>query len=431
MPAEAGDWPTAIEAVFRNDRSRVLATLIRLLGGFDLAEEALHDAFSAALEQWPVKGMPDSPWRWLVSVGRFRTIDRLRQKSRLAAVEADLVRQFEDRAEATESEDITDDSLRLIFTCCHPSLPPDGQVALTLREVCGLTTEEISAAFLVTPSTVAQRIVRAKARIRDAAIPYEVPTQSELPERLEEVLRVVYLVFNEGYAAHRGDAPLRPELSGEAIRLARLIADLVPDPEAIGLLALLLFQESRQGARLDVAGDVILMEDQDRGLWDRGKIAEASALLDGVLAGREYGAYTLQAAIAAEHVRPADVAGTNWPRVVELYDLLMLADPSPVVELNRAAAIGLSVGPEAGIELIDGLLGRGQLTRYHLAHTATAELQRRAGRFDAAAGSYRIALQLASEAPDRRLLERRLAEVEAGPDQGVASSAVISSTSDS
>ena len=242
MPAEAGDWPTAIEAVFRNDRSRVLATLIRLLGGFDLAEEALHDAFSAALEQWPVKGMPDSPWRWLVSVGRFRTIDRLRQKSRLAAVEADLVRQFEERAEATETEDITDDSLRLIFTCCHPSLPPDGQVALTLREVCGLTTEEISAAFLVTPSTVAQRIVRAKARIRDAAIPYEVPTQSELPERLEEVLRVVYLVFNEGYAAHRGDAPLRPELSGEAIRLARLIADLVPDPEAIGLLALLLFQ---------------------------------------------------------------------------------------------------------------------------------------------------------------------------------------------
>ena len=421
-----------IAAIYARDRGRVLATLIRLLGDFDLAEEALHDAFAAAVEQWPVRGMPDSPWRWLVSAGRFQAIDRLRKRARADASRPELLRRLEAAAEEADmnAEDLADDTLRLVFTCCHPALAPDAQVALTLREICGLTTEEIAAAFLTTAPTVAQRIVRAKARIRDAGIAYEVPPAEQLPERLEGVLRVIYLVFNEGYAAHRGTSPLRPELTGEAIRLARLLAGLLPDPEVLGLLALLLFQDSRRQARLDTAGAIVLLPEQDRSLWDAAEIAEAATLLRRVLARREYGAYTLQAAIAAEHATASTSAATDWGRIVELYDLLRVADPSPVVELNRAAAIAMRDGAARGVELMDGLIGTTELAGYAVAHAARAELLRQLGRWEAAAAGYRRALALAPEAPERRLLDRRLAEV-TGTAQGAVSSAAINSTSDS
>jgi len=411
---ETENWERTIADIYRRDSGRVRATLIRLLGDFDRAEEALHDAFTEALAQWPRRGMPTTPWTWLVSAGRFRTIDRLRKKKRLQAISGELAMRIEGEAEdaaGMEPEEVADDSLRLIFTCCHPVLPPDAQVALTLREVCGLTTEEIAAAFLTTAPTLAQRIVRAKTRIKDAALPYEVPPRAELPARLEPVLRVIYLVFNEGYAAHQGDAVIRPALTGEGIRLARLLVALLPDPEAVGLLALLLIQDSRRLARTDAAGDMVLLPDQDRSLWDRAEIAEARALLDEVLAGKEYGAYTIQAAIAAEHARATNADATNWPRIVEFYDLLRIADPSPVVELNRAAAIAMRDGPAAGIEIIDKLIAGGELAGYHVAYTARAELLRREGRAADAAADYRRALSMVQQEPERRLIERRLAEI--------------------
>jgi len=430
MEPAAGDWQRRIETVYRQDRGRVLASLIRLLGGFELAEEALHEAFAAAVEQWPARGMPESPWRWLVSAGRFRTIDRLRRRARLDGVRDELLRWLEsESAEAgMEQGELADDTLRLVFVCCHPALAPDAQVAMTLREVCGLTTEEIAVAFLTAAPTVAQRIVRAKTRIRDAGIAYEVPGREQLPDRLEAVLRVVYLVFNEGYAAHRGGSVLRPELSAEAIRLGRLLAELLPDPEVLGLLALMLFQDSRRATRLDANGDAVLLPEQDRSRWDRAQIAEAERLLRRVVEGREYGAYGIEAAIAAEHALPRIAAETNWPRIVSLYDLLLVADPSPVVELNRAAAIAMRDGPAKGLGLIDALIGD-RLAGYAVAHEARAELLRRLGRFDEAAAGYRQALVLAPEAPVRRLLQRRLAQVTSA--QGAASSAAMSSMSDS
>ena len=415
MSAEGSEnWERTVAEIYRRDAGRVRATLIRLLGDFDLAEEALQDAFAAALAQWPNRGMPATPWTWLVSAGRFRTIDRLRKKKRLDALSGELAMRIEGEAEdaaGMEPEEVADDTLRLIFTCCHPLLPPDAQVALTLREVCGLATEEIAAAFLTTAPTLAQRIVRAKARIKEAALPYEVPPRAELPARLEPVLRVIYLVFNEGYAAHQGDSVTRPPLTEEGIRLGRLLAELLPDPEVLGLLALMLLQDSRRLARMDAAGELLLLPHQDRSLWDGAEIAEASALLDRVMAGRDYGSYTLQAAIALEHAKAVSADATNWQRITHLYDLLRLADPSPVVELNRAAAIAMRDGPEAGMAIIDRLMGEGSLGGYHVAFTARAELLRRLGRREEAAADYRRALAMAHQGPERRLIGRRLAEL--------------------
>jgi RNA polymerase sigma-70 factor (ECF subfamily) len=429
----APDWPAIVAAVYREDRGRVLASLIRLLGDFDTAEEALHDAFAAAVEQWPARGLPASPWRWLVSAGRFRTIDRLRRRARLAAARPELLRQLEEAAAETgeEAQVLEDDSLRLIFACCHPALSPDAQVALTLREVCGLTTEEIADAFLTGAPTVAQRIVRAKARIRDAAIPYEVPDRQALPARLEPVLRVVYLIFNEGYSAHAGERVTRGELTAEAIRLGRLLAGLLPDPEVLGLLALMLLQQSRSAARTTTEGELVLLPDQDRGLWDGALIAEGTTLLKRAWAGGEIGSYGLQAAIAAEHARAPRSEATAWARIVGLYDLLLVADASPVAELNRAAAIAMRDGPAAGLELIDKLIGGGELGGYHLAHAARADLLRQLGRPDEARAAYATALSLVRQAPERRFIERRLLELAAPRGQDAASSALISSTSDS
>ena len=413
MPT-AGSVHEAVNAVYQSESRRVLATLIRLLGDFDVAEEAMHDAFRAALEQWPRDGIPANPRAWLVSAGRFKAIDGLRRRARFDALDETKAASelaVMDTAAWADAESVEDDRLRLIFTCCHPSLAPDAQVALTLREVCGLTTEEIARAFLTPPSTLAQRIVRAKAKIRDARIPYQVPAQSELPTRLDAVLRVVYLVFNEGYSASSGAALVRQDLSSEAIRLGRLLVDLLPEPEAIGLLALMLLHESRRTARTSPAGEIVLLEDQDRSLWDRGLIAEGTSLVERALGTGRAGQYTIQAAISSVHANAATAADTDWTEIVGLYDVLQGTNPSPIIELNRAVAVAMRDGPAAGLALVDGLLNRGELTEYRLAHAARAELCRRLGRASDARASLERALELTRQEPERRLLERRLAEL--------------------
>jgi len=389
----------------------VLATLIRLLGDFDLAEEALHEAFRAALEQWPRDGVPANPRAWLVSAGRFKAIDTLRRLSRFDAMENAPEPVAPNTAPDDDAQSVADDSLRLVFTCCHPALSPDAQVALTLREVCGLTTEEIARAFLTPAPTLAQRIVRAKAKIRDARIPYEVPGRTELPARLDAVLRVIYLVFNEGYSATAGATVTRHDLSSEAIRLGRSLLQLLPEPEVMGLLALMLLQESRRAARMSSSGDIVLLDDQDRGRWDRAMITEGVGLVERALASRRFGPYALQAAIAAVHAEAATPADTDWAQIVGLYDLLLRVEPAPVVELNRAVAVAMRDGPAAGLTLVDGLLARGELEHYHLAHSARAELCRRLGRDVDARAAYERALELALQEPERRFLERRLADL--------------------
>jgi RNA polymerase sigma-70 factor (ECF subfamily) len=405
------------DALYRDESRRVLATLIRLLGDFDLAEEALSEAFTAAIEQWPRDGVPANPRAWLVSAGRFKAIDGIRRRARfdtgLEGVVERLVAEEADPADQLD-ETLPDDRLRLVFTCCHPALGPDAQVAMPLREVCGLTTEEIASAFLVPPATLAQRIVRAKAKIRDAAIPYQVPSLAELPGRLDAVLRVVYLVFNEGYAASSGEALTRADLSTEAIRLGRMLHELLPEPEAAGLLALMLLQDSRRAARTSAGGDIILLDEQDRSRWNRAQIAEGVALVRQALASRRFGPYTLQAAIAAAHAEAAAPEATDWNRIVGTYDLLMGVEPSPVVELNRAAAIAMRDGPEAGLALVDAILARGELADYQPAHAARADLCRRLGRHAAAREAYARALELTRQGAVRRFLERRLAELPRG-----------------
>jgi len=400
-----------IEEVYRSESRRVFATLVRLLGGFDVAEEALHDAFRAALEQWPREGVPANPRAWLVSTGRFKAIDAIRRQARFEALDEERAEAIADDAPAWDPDSIEDDRLRLVFTCCHPALAPDAQVALTLREVCGLTTEAIAQAFLSTPPTLAQRIVRAKAKIRDAKIPYEVPEPDELPQRLESVLRVVYLVFNEGYSASSGASVTRVDLSSEAIRLGRLLVELLPEPEAIGLLALMLLQESRRAARTTPEGELILLDQQDRSLWDGGQIAEGCALVDRALASRRVGGYSLQAAIAAVHARASTPDATDWREIVALYDVLARIEPSPIVDLNRAVAVAMRDGPAAGLALIEALLARGDLDDYHLAHAAHADLCRRLGRTEQARASYERAIALARQEPERRFLQRRLVEL--------------------
>jgi RNA polymerase sigma-70 factor (ECF subfamily) len=404
----------AVDTVYRAESRRVLATLIRLLGSFDIAEEALHDAFTAAVEQWPREGVPANPRAWLVSAGRFKAIDKIRRRAKFDETVAELVNELDPEAEIApdvEDESVQDDRLRLIFTCCHPALSPDAQVALTLREVCGLTTEETARAYLTPASTLAQRIVRAKNKIRDARIPYEVPSVEDLPARLESVLRVIYLVFNEGYYASSGAALTRHDLSGEAIRLGRLLVELLPEPEAIGLLALMLLQESRRAARATAEGDLVLLEDQDRSLWNADHIAEGAAFVQRALSSGRVGAYTLQAAIAAVHAQAPDAASTDWAQIAKLYDLLLQVAPSPIVELNRAVAIAMRDGAAAALPLIEALLARGDLADYHLAHAARADLYRRLGNVAQARASYVRALELARQEPERRFLERRLSNL--------------------
>lgn len=403
-----------VDTLYVAESRRVLATLIRLLGDFDVAEEALQDAFRAALEQWPREGVPANPRAWLVSTGRFKAIDGLRRRARFDALEdagvnADVA--VIDSDAWADKDAVEDDRLRLIFTCCHPALAPDAQVALTLREVCGLTTEEIARAFLTPPPTLAQRIVRAKAKIRDARIPYQVPQGPELPDRLDAVLRVIYLVFNEGYAASSGASLMRHDLSAEAIRLGRLLVDLLPEPEAIGLLALMLLHESRRASRTSESGELVLLEDQDRSRWDQAQIDEGRRLVERALRTRRFGPYTIQAAISAVHADARTASETDWNEIVELYDLLWRSDPSPVIELNRAVAVAMRDGPGAGLALIDAILDRGELLEYRLAHAARADLCRRLGRSDEARQSYARALSLTRQEPERRFLERRLAEV--------------------
>jgi len=397
------------DALYRRESRRVLATLIRLLGDFDLAEEATAEAFRAAMEQWPAEGVPANPRAWLVSAGRFKAIDAIRRQQRFSYVDWDALEAVPAEPEA-DKEGIEDDRLRLVFTCCHPALAPDAQVALTLREVCGLTTAEIARAFLAQEAALAQRIVRAKTKIREARIPYEVPGRAELPERLEAVLRVVYLVFNEGYSASSGESVTRAELSQEAIRLGRLIVELLPEPEAMGLLALMLLQESRRAARSRPDGELVLLEEQDRGLWNRELIAEGVELTTRALRTRMFGPYCLQAAIAAVHAEAPSAAETDWSEIIGLYDALSRLDPSPVISLNRAVAVAMRDGPAAGLALVDALMG--ELEGYHLAHAARADLCRRLGRKAEAIAAYRKALALSRQAPERRFLERRIAELQ-------------------
>lgn len=402
-----------INGIYLAESRRVLATLIRLLGDFDVAEEALHDSFRAALEQWPSEGVPSNPRAWLVSTGRFKAIDAMRRRSKFDALDESAAAELAvvDAAAWADEESVEDDRLRLIFTCCHPALASDAQVALTLREVCGLTTEEIAQAFLTPAPTLAQRIVRAKAKIRDAQIPYQVPSQAELPARLDAVLRVIYLVFNEGYAASSGAAVTRHDLSAEAIRLGQLLVELLPEPEARGLLALMLLHESRRTARTAPNGDVILLEDQDRSLWNRELIAQGTKLVEDVLSSGRFGPYTIQAAISAVHADAPSAEATDWAEIVGLYDVLARADPSPVIALNRAVAVAMRDGPAAGVTLIDEILERGDLADYRLAHAARAELCRRLGRTADARASFERALALTKQEPERRLIERRLAEL--------------------
>ncbi|CAI8743787.1 RNA polymerase sigma factor [Pseudomonas sp. IT-P176] len=410
MPDEA--VKALVETVYRNDSRRILATLIRLLGDFDLAEEALQEAFFVAVERWQRDGVPDNPRAWLVSTGRFKAIDGLRRRARFAASQAQLVAQLEELEEAQWSvEDVQDDRLRLIFTCCHPALAADAQVPLTLREVCDLTTEEIARAFLAAPATIAQRIVRAKAKIRDARIPYQVPSLAELPERLDSVLRVIYLVFNEGYSASVGSELTREDLTREAIRLGRLLLELLPEPEVMGLLALMLLNESRRPARTSASGELIVLDEQDRSLWDAQMIAEGCALIEHALGRGEIGPYCLQAAISAVHAEAPTAGDTDWAQIVGLYDVLLQALPSPVIELNRAAALSRRDGPLAGLTLVDGILQRGELLDYHLAHSARAEFCRQLGRVAEARAAYQRALELTQQVPERRFIERRLVEL--------------------
>ncbi len=401
-----------LEAIYRAERGRVLASLIRLLGGFELAEEALADAFTAAAQQWPRDGVPRNPRAWLVSAGRFKAIDRLRQGGRLKAAAPELQRQLESEDNVQpEPQEIEDDALRLIFVCCHPALGIDSQIALTLREICGLTTEEIAAAFLAATTTVAQRIVRAKAKIRDLNLPYEVPGPAERQARLDAVLHAIYLIFNEGYSASRGEALIRYSLCAEAIRLARLVRDLHPSPDIDGLLALMLLHQSRLAARTAEDGSIILLEDQDRTLWDRDKIAEGTTLAQLAFAAPPVGSYTIEALITATHAGTLEASETNWARIASLYDLLLRAEPTPVVALNRAVAIAMRDGPEAGLALVDALLASGELTTYRYAHAARADLLRRLGRTEAARAAYERTLELTEQEQERRFIERRLAEL--------------------
>lgn len=401
-----------VEAVYRSESRRVLATLIRLLGDFDRAQEAMHEAFAAAVAQWPRDGIPANPRSWLVSTGRFKAIDTIRRRARFDTHLAELAQQL-DPSDTTieDDEDLEDDRLRLIFTCCHPALSPEAQVALTLREVCGLSTEEIASAFLIAPPTLAQRIVRAKAKIRDARIPYQVPSKTDLPDRLDTVLQTIYLVFNEGYAASSGRSLTRADLADEAIRLGGLVMELLPDSEVIGLLALMLLQESRRTARTSSTGDLILLEDQDRSLWNQAQISEGRLLVQQSLSSGRFGSYTLQAAIAAVHSEAQSAGTTDWAQIVGLYDLLLQLEPSPVVALNRAVAVAMRDGPLAGLQSIDEILARGDLADYHLAHSARADLCRRLGRTADARESYQKALAIVKQEPERRFLEKRLREL--------------------
>src|SRR5689334_15684380 len=418
----AEDLSLAIGTLYRSESGRILATLVRLLGDLDLAAEAMHEAFAAALESWPQTGIPDNPRPWLISTARFKAIDWIRRRVRFAGMQTDFALYIEAHTNEArihkaspgadeEDQEIEDDRLRLIFTCCHPALPPEAQVALTLREICGLTTEEIARAFLVTPATLAQRIVRAKAKIRETPIPYEVPTPQELPERLDAVLQVVYLVFNEGYSAATGTEVTRAELTVEAIRLGRLLTELQPEPEVIGLLALMLLQESRRAARTSPTGELILLENQDRALWNREQIAEGVVLVEKALSSHRFGPYTLQAAIAAVHAEAESTGATDWRQIVALYDELMRIQPSPVVHLNRAVAIAMRDGPEAGLKHIDAVLVQGGLANYYLAHSARADLCRRLGRTDEARASYEKALALTQQEPERQFLQERIRQL--------------------
>src|ERR1700756_370976 len=407
-----------IETLYRSESGRVLATLVRLLGDLDLAEESMHEAFAAALESWTPAGIPDKPRPWLISTARFKAIDAMRRRARFDGAQRDLVAHMESRVndaasgnEEIDDEEIEDDRLRLIFTCCHPALPPEAQVALTLREICGLTTEEIARAFLITPATLAQRIVRAKAKIKDASIPYEVPAPQDLPDRLDAVLQVVYLVFNEGYSAAAGAEVTRAELTAEAIRLGRLLTELQPEPEVIGLLSLMLLQESRRAARTSPTGELILLENQDRSLWNREQIGEGVALLQKALNSRRFGSYTLQAAIAAVHAEAESAGATDWRQIVALYDGLLTIQPSPVVQLNRAVAIAMRDGPEAGLTHIDAVLEHGELANYYLAHSARADMCRRLGRTAEARSSYEKALALTQQEPERQFLQDRIRQL--------------------
>jgi RNA polymerase sigma-70 factor, ECF subfamily len=399
-----------VDVIYRSESRCVFATLIRLLGDFDLAEEAMHEAFAAALGQWAQDGLPANPRSWLISVGRFRAIDVLRRRSRFEANLVNLV-QLDELNETPLDEEVTDDRLRLIFTCCHPALSPEAQIALTLREICGLTTEAVASAFLIPPATLAQRIVRAKAKIRNAGIPYQVPSLADLPERLEAVLSVIYLIFNEGYAASSGGTLTRADLSEEAIRLGRLLVELLPDAEAMGLLALMLLQESRRLARSSPIGDLILLEEQDRTLWNQAFIREGQAWVERSLRSPDFGSYTIQAAIAAVHGSAMKATATDWGQIVALYDVLMQAEPSPIVGLNRAVAVAMRDGPAAGLALIDRILAQGDLADYHLAHAARADLCRRLGRMNEARDAYQRSLMLVKQDPERRFLEKRLREL--------------------